>query len=197
MDGPTTLADDTMERMWRAVEKVEERLHRSVAALEAANISYAVIGGNAVAAWVAQVDEGAVRNTKDVDILIQRADLPAAKSAMEEVGFLHVEVAGVDLFIDGPNGKPSQGVHLLFSGEKVKPGDSMPVAEVSESERGQKFQVISLAALLRMKLVAYRDRDKTHIRDLIGVGLIDQTWPAKYPSPLRERLQAILDTPDG
>ena len=57
------------ERMIRAVEKVRERLMRATAALEAAGIPYAVAGGNAVAAWVSRVDEAAVRNTQDVDIL--------------------------------------------------------------------------------------------------------------------------------
>ena len=48
------------------------------AALEGAGIPYAVAGGNAVASWVARVDEAAVRNTQDVDILIRREDLDAA-----------------------------------------------------------------------------------------------------------------------
>jgi hypothetical protein len=197
MAGPLTLADDTMERMWRAVQQVEERLHRSVGALEAHGVPYAVIGGNAVAAWVAQVDEGAIRNTRDVDILIRRADLPACKMALEKAGFVYEFVNGVELFLDGQDGKPSQGIHLLFTDEKVKPNDSVPVPNLDESERGARFQVLSLVALVRMKLVAHRDKDKTHIRDLIGVGLIDSTWPEKYSSPLSERLQAILDTPDG
>ena len=46
-----------LDRMERAVEKVRDRLLRSTAALEAAGIPYAVIGGNAVMAWVEQVDE--------------------------------------------------------------------------------------------------------------------------------------------
>lgn len=193
---PLTMADDTMERMWRAVEKVEQRLHRSVAAFEAAGVPYAVIGGNAVAAWVAQVDEGPVRSTKDVDILIRRADLPAAKAAMEQAGFLHAVVAGVDLFIDGPNGKPSQGVKQLFAGEKVKPADPLPVADLTESERGKRFQVISLPALVRMKLVANRRKDQVHVQDMIRLGLIDATWLSKYPPVLAERLQ-LLDDTDG
>ena len=41
-----------LQRMERAVEKVRNRLLRSTAALEAAGIPYAVIGGNAVMAWV-------------------------------------------------------------------------------------------------------------------------------------------------
>ena len=58
------------ERMIRAVEKVRERLERATAALEAAGAPYAVIGGNAVAAWVSRVDPSAVRNTADVDLLL-------------------------------------------------------------------------------------------------------------------------------
>lgn len=57
------------ERMIRAVEKVRERLRRAVAALEAAGVPYAIAGGNAVAAWVSRVDEAAVRNTQDVDLI--------------------------------------------------------------------------------------------------------------------------------
>jgi hypothetical protein len=67
--------DTLFERMDRAVEKVNERLRKSVGALEAADIPYAIVGGHAVRAWVAQVDEGAVRTTKDVDILVRPENL--------------------------------------------------------------------------------------------------------------------------
>ena len=79
-----SLQEATWERMIRAVEKVRERLRRAVAALEAAGVPYAVAGGNAVAAWVSRVDEAAVRNTQDVDILLRRADLPGAIAAMTQ-----------------------------------------------------------------------------------------------------------------
>ncbi len=46
-----------------------------------------------------------------------------------------------------------------------------------------------------MKLLSNRDKDRTHVRDLIGVGLIDRTWLARLPAVLAERLQGILDTP--
>src|SRR3989454_9979774 len=89
------------ERMIRAVEKVRERLRRAAAALEAAEVPYAVVGGNAVAAWVSRVDEAAVRNTQDVDILLRRADLPAAIAAMAQGGFVHRHTASLDMFLDG------------------------------------------------------------------------------------------------
>src|SRR5882757_2750901 len=97
--------DISWERMIRAVEKVRERLERATSALELANVPYAVVGGNAVAAWVSRVDEAAVRNTQDVDILLRRADLPAAISALEQVGFFYRHAASIDMFLDGPQAK--------------------------------------------------------------------------------------------
>ena len=81
--------DALWERMDRAVEKVRERLERSTSALSRAGIPYAVIGGNAVRAWVAQADEAAVRTTRDVDLLLRRTDLPAAQVALEQAGFVY------------------------------------------------------------------------------------------------------------
>ena len=95
-----------LERMVRAVEKVRERLLRATAALEEAKIPYAVIGGNAVAAWVARVDEAAVRNTADVGIMVRRPDLEAVKAAMAGAGFQYHETLGVHRFLDGPAASP-------------------------------------------------------------------------------------------
>lgn len=188
---------DILERMARAVNEVQLRLHRAAQALEAGNVPYAIIGGNAVAAWVAKVDQGAVRTTRDVDILIRREDLEPAKTAMGAIGFEYAFTSGVHLFVEKPDGKPSEGVHLLFAGEKVKPTDPVPCPDMTESERGEKFQVLSLEALMRMKLVANRDKDRTHIRDLIAQGLVDATWPQKFPEVLGDRLRQILANPDG
>ena len=55
-----------------------------------------------MAAWVSRVDETAVRNTRDVDILLRREDLPAATDAMEAAGFLYRDVANLDIFLDRP-----------------------------------------------------------------------------------------------
>ncbi len=192
-----SLQEATWERMIRAVEKVRERCARAVRALETAGVAYAVIGGHAVANWVASIDEGSVRNTRDVDILVQRADFEAVKAAMEADGFIFANAYGVDFFMDGPDGKPSEGVHLLYAGERVKPTDPVPTPLLSESERGAAFQVVSLEPLVRMKLVSNRDKDRTHVRDMIQLGLIDDTWPARFPTVLAERLQHILDTPGG
>jgi len=48
-----------------------------------------------------------------------------------------------------------------------------------------------------MKLTSYRRKDQVHIQDMISVGLIDQSWPARLPGELADRLQQLLDDPDG
>lgn len=185
------------ERAALAAKKVEERLKRSTAALEQAGVAYAVVGGNAVAEWVGRIDEDAVRNTRDVDILIRRSDLPAAKAALEPAGFVYCHNFGVDMFLDGPEGRPTSAVHLLFACEQVRIGDQALTPDVTESVPAAGFRVISLSALVQMKLTSFRDKDRTHLRDLIGVGQIDQSWPARLPPALAARLQEILDNPNG
>jgi hypothetical protein len=180
-----------------AAEKVKERLRRATRALDSARVPYAVVGGNAVAEWVGRVDEDAVRNTRDVDLLVRRSDLAAVRTALEAAGFVYHQLLDVDMFIDGPQGKPSGAVHLLYAGEKVRPEYEHPSPNLDESERAAEFQVAKLEALVLMKLMSWRDKDRTHLRDMIGVGLIDGTWPARFPPPLSERLQQLLDNPNG
>lgn len=185
------------ERALMAAEKVKERLRRSTKALDDAGVPYAVVGGNAVSEWVARADEGAVRNTRDVHLLVRRTDLSAVRAALEAAGFVHHQLLDVDMFIDGPQGRPSEAVHLLYAGEKVKPEYEHPSPDLDESERAAEFQVTTLPALVRMKLVSWRRKDQVHLLDLIGVGLIDATWPARYPPSLAARLQELLDDPNG
>jgi Nucleotidyl transferase AbiEii toxin, Type IV TA system len=179
------------------VEKVRERLRRAAAALEGAGIPYAVVGGNAVASWVARVDEAAVRNTQDVDILLNRSDLEAAKQALGTAGFVFRHVKGIDMFLDGPGAKARDAVHILFAGEKVRADDPVAAPRVDESEPTAAFRVVDLESLLRMKLTSFRDKDRTHIRDMLDVGLVDDSWPARLPPPLSERLKELLDNPEG
>ena len=92
---PTTLRPVSWQRMSDAIENVRRRLLRAAAALDAAQVPYAIVGDNAVAAWVSRADEAAVRNTRDVDILLRREDLPAAIVALEKAGFPHRRIASL------------------------------------------------------------------------------------------------------
>jgi len=194
---PALIGDVSLERMIRAVEKVRERLRRTVAALGAAGVPYAVTEGNAVAAWVSRVDEAAVRNTQDVDILLRRSDLPAAIAAMAKAGFMHRHAKSLDMFLEGPDAKARDAVHIVFASEKVKADSLAPAPDVTESEATETFRLVTLDALVRMKLTAFRDKDRTHLRDLIEVGLVDANWIGRLPSELAARLQNLLDNPEG
>jgi Uncharacterised nucleotidyltransferase len=185
------------ERMVTAVEKVRDRLRRAAQALEQAQIPYAIVGGNAVAAWVSEVDEAAVRNTQDVDILLRRTDLDRAKEALAKAGFIYRHAASIDMFLDGPKAKARDAVHVVFANEKVRDEYLLPAPDVDEMKITATSRVLSLEALLRMKLTSFRDKDRTHVRDLIDVGLVDASWGERLPSDLATRLQTLLDTPEG
>lgn len=188
---------DILDRMERAVAKVRERLLRATAALNQAEIPYAVVGGNAVASWVATIDEGAARNTRDVDLLIRRDDLPCVTAALEQAGFVRDELGSIVIFRDSPNGKPREAIHLVFSGEKARPGHVLAAPDIHTVQDPANFSVITLDHLVNMKLTWYRSQDHMHLRDMIGIGLIDASWVPRLPPELAQRLQHILDTPDG
>ena len=189
--------------MAEGIEQVRLRLEKAAAALGGAGVPYAVVGGNAVAAWVSRVDSSAVRNTRDVDLLLCRDDLPRAKEALEAAGFIHRRVASLgkggamDVFLDGPDAKVRDAIHILWAGELPVPGAVEATPELGETEPGDGFELVPLEALVRMKLISFRDKDRMHLRDLAGVGLIDGAWPERFPPLLGERLQAILDDPEG
>lgn len=197
MSGTLPLPNDLLQRMVDAVELVRQRLLRASAALRSAGVAYAIVGGNAVAAWVATVDRAAVRNTQDVDVMIRRDDLHTAKAALEGAGFVYRRAAGLDLFLDHATASARDAVHIIFSGELVRAGEPSPNPDVNESEDVGSFRVLSLEALVRIKLTAFRRKDQVHLMDMLGVGLIDASWSARLGPILGARLQQLIDTPDG
>jgi hypothetical protein len=187
----------TWGRMIHAVEKVRARLDRAVAALEGAGIPYGVADGNAVAAWVSRVDEAAVRNTQDVDILMRREDLDRAKVALGAAGFVFRHVKSVDMFLDGSAAKARDAIHVVFAREKVSPDYLAASPDVTEVDKAGPFHVVDLEPLVRMKLTSYRLKDRVHSLDMINVGLIDASWAARFEGELGARLQQLLDNPDS
>ncbi len=138
-----------------------------------------------------------MRNTQDVDLLLRRSDLDAATAALAPAGFVRRHVAGIDLFLDGPQAKARDAVHIVFGSEKVRPEYVLPAPDVSESESTGTFHVLTLEALVRMKLTSFRRKDQVHLDDLLGVGLIDATWCSRFPPELATRLQELIDNPEG
>lgn len=190
------LHEFSWDRMIAAVEDVRLRARRVSDALNQAGIPYMIVGGHAVASWVARVDREAVRNTKDVDLLIRRTDFDRVVAVLESAGFVHQNVAGVDLFLDGPGGSVRSAVHIVFAAERVYPEYVVATPDVDECEPGPEFPVPTLEALVRMKLTSFRLKDKLHLLDLLDVGLIDASWRERLPAALAERLDEVIATRD-
>src|SRR5206468_8362953 len=102
------------------------------------------------------------------------------------------------MFLDGPTAKARDAVHVVFAGEKVREEYVEPAPDVTESTTNPPaFRVLSLEALVRMKLTSFRRKDQVHLLDMLGVGLIDADWCDRLPPALAERLRQLIATPDG
>lgn len=144
-------------------------------------MAFAVVGGSAIAAWVGSVDVLAVRNTRDVEIMIRREDFERLKSAFVDEGFFYRRAASIDLFLDDEKGKATDGVHILYAGETVRPHEPAANPDIDEVDVVQGVPALALFPLVMIKLTAFHDKDRTHLRDLIGVGLVNATWLPAFP----------------
>jgi hypothetical protein len=181
------------ERYVMALDEVTERMRRISRALSAASVDYALVGGQAVALWVATKDPAAVRTTKAVDILLRREDLPKARAAAAAAALDYFEVVGVGMFLERSDPNPRKAVHLIWSNEKVRPEYPLPSPSVDERQMiEQDMPVVSLAGLVRMKLMSNRDQDRVHLRDLIGVRVVDRSFLDPLPPELASRLDVLL-----
>ena len=157
----------------------------------------AIIGGNAVQHWVAQVDESVVRSTRDVDIILNDSDLDRAIPAMEAEGFIYRRSAGVTMFLDGPDAKARDAVHVVFAGQKVRDDYPAPVPEIDQYELMEDARTLPFERLVTMKLTSFRRKDQVHLLDMISIGLLDASWLDRLPEQLRLRLEELLNDPDG
>jgi hypothetical protein len=126
--------------------------------------------------------------------------------ALEGAGFRHrtASILGgkgtIEMFLDGPGAKARDGVHLIFAKEKVNDDALEPspdVNEVDEETGSPGFRLIALDALVTMKLTSYRRKDQVHLLDMMEIGQLDATWLERVPPSLRDRLQTLLDDPNG
>lgn len=176
----------------KAIDRVQQRLMKTAAALEAAGVQYAIVGGNAVASWVGRVDPGATRATKDVDVLVRREDAARIAAALEALGFRREDLRDIVRFIDPEEPSKKSGVRLVWAEERIRPSYSVLSPSVKETVRDPEgFNVIDLPALLRMKLTSFRPIDQAHVLDMRSVGLLTQAVRASLPAELAERLAIV------
>ncbi len=178
-----------------AQEALKARLLKATSTVDSAGIRYAVIGGNAVAEHVARIDPAAVRTTADVDLLVSESGLDSAKIPMEKAGFKYRKAEGVHLFMDTDSVRSA--VHVIVAGRKVRSDYVEPAPELDEIERSSEgFAVIPLHQLVVMKLTSFRDKDRTHLRDMIDVGLLPADHLHALHPVLRDRLQMLIENPE-
>lgn len=179
----------------RHVEQLFDVLNRVATALREAGIEYRVIGGIAVYLHVAERDQLAARMTRDIDLSVNRRDLNRIAEAVRPYGFALRHVAGIDMLVDAAKPSARSAVHLVMAGERVRLTDIAPIPEFSAPfETSEGIRIVPVADLLRMKLTSFRLKDKVHIQDMDGVGLIAPEIEAALPSELRERLAEVRAT---
>ncbi len=59
----------------------------------------------------------------------------------------------------------------------------------------QSKRIVELDALVEMKLNSFLRKDQTHLLDMIHVGLVDDSWPDRFPPQLGNRLKELLEDP--
>lgn len=183
---------DLLEKYVMALDEVTARLQRITSALSDAQVPYALVGGQAVALWVASIDPAAVRTTKDVDLLLQRDDLAGARSAAQSAGFEYFETMGVGMFLEVSDPNPRKGVHLCWAGEKIRPQYEHPAPTTDARQNLSGLNVVSVEDLVVMKLQSNRDQDRVHLRDMIDVGLVDRPLLARLSATLAQQLDDLL-----
>jgi len=100
-------------------------------------------------------------------------------------------VAGVDMLVQADAPSARRAVHMVFTGEKVKPTDPVTVPALGPSRTLQGVRLIDLADLVRMKLTSFRLKDQMHLKDLEEAGLLTPEIERSLSPVLLERLAAV------
>ena len=172
-------------------------LHKITDALTDAGIPHELIGGLAVLVHVEEAEPEHSVLTRDIDLMVRRPDLERVKNAAAKAGFRFRHVAGVDMLLYGDTDSARNAVHLIFSGEKVRPHQATPnppIAPERKRIQGREIMIIPVADLVRMKLSSFRDKDRVHVRSMDAAGLITSDVEKSLPAELQSRLQHVRET---
>ena len=175
-----TFFEERLERLFDLAALVELVFSR-------AGVEYRVVGGLAVYLHVEESQPDAGRLTRDIDIVVRRADLAAIARVAPEFGLEYRHVAGVDMLVQTVEPSARRAVHIIFSGEKVRAASGML--------RG--VRVTGVEELIRMKLSSFRLKDQMHLKDLDEAGLITGEMESSLGEVHRSRLALIRGYEDG
>lgn len=186
---------EILKRMERAVERVRERLLRVTSLLNAAGIDYAVAGGHAVAAWVCRRSTKRPSATRETWTSWFGSATSSEFAPYSNRRAIDTDTSPASTCSSIRKVRRREAVQLVPANHRTDAGFELPGVE--DSVRFGAYSVLTLEALVKSKLIANRDKDRVHLRDMISLGLIDETWPARFEPALGSRLQALLDDPNG
>jgi hypothetical protein len=180
--------EERVEQLFDLAKRVEQLF-------SSARLDYRVVGGLAAYLYVEQSEPDAGRLTKDIDVAVRREDLERIAAAAEPFGLHYRLVAGVDMLVQAGQPSARRAVHLVFTGEKVRPEYPEPTPQFGPYRTLRGLRLVSLADLVRMKLTSFRAIDEAHIKDLDNAGLITSEVEAALSPVLAERLARVRARP--
>mgnify|MGYP003375018082 CR=1 FL=1 len=147
--------------------------------LAEAGVPHVLVGG------VAVLHHGYVRATRDLDLLLARADAARLEPLLDRHGFerpatnrLRHRASGVD-------------VDLLFAGEpRPRPGAPPYPSPLELGRSAREPDVVDLPALFELKLTARRHQDLADVVALLKA--LDESGYLAVESRLRPELRALL-----
>lgn len=160
--------------------------------LNNSEIPYSIIGGNAVNALLTHFSDSYGVSTRDLNVLLRRNDINSVEKVLGEQGFRRRRTIMGDVFLDPNSNKVEDAVHILVALEKVKLSDSVVTPDVDEYITIDNIRYANVNALVRMKLTAYRNKDKGHIDLLIEQGIVTLEEIALLPATLGARLLELF-----
>jgi hypothetical protein len=102
-----------------------------------------------------------------------------------------LRVSGVDMLVQAKKPSAHRAVHLVFTGEKIRPEYPEPTPDLGPFRRIKELRLIPLADLARMKLTSFRASDEAHLKDLDQAGLITPGIEAALSPALADRLAQV------
>jgi hypothetical protein len=182
--------------MFAAAEFVRDRQARIIQRLRDGAFQFALSGSNATFIWIGSVDESAVRQYRNVELIIDRKDDTQVANDLTNLG-LAADIRSDRIVFWHPSIQRERCADMaLFAGELLFDRKCV-VPALTHIEWISNDPVISLEPLVTFQLSRWLLDDQVDLRDMIEVGLIDANWLPRLPSDLAPRLQELLDNPDG
>ena len=160
-----TFFEERVQDLFSLADRVEH-------AFSAAGLEYRLVGGLATYLYVEDKEPDAGRLTRDIDIVVRRADLAAIAQAVQSVGLEFRHVAGVDMLVQAESPSARRAVHMIFSGEKVQADYPDATPEIGPARLVNGIRLAPIEDLIRMKLNSFRLKDQVHLKDLDEAGVI-------------------------